>query len=428
MNPHEMRELFNDALAGPAPARRASTDDIVASGKRSHRRRRAAQTGAGALAAVAALALVVTAPMVLGRGGDAGPPASGESGEESPCSEPSEEMTAEQAAVATMYDHELREHVAGIGGSVGGSCGQGEADHDDFYYDAELGGYRFEGIATFPDTDERVSLTVDVLDPAGDPMVRAEELAGCESIDGTCTWDGGLLMVEEQRTVLVDEDVPSSEERLPYHSALLLHGDGTVVHVQMGVAGGPGTLSTTPEQLGQLAAAIPVGEEAPEAEQSEEESTPAEEELIGAFTDAIASELPGAVVDAEASIAFADVEEGSHYGEDDTAVAVVEAVIDGQPVTLFLQKTPIDAPGDGGAGQTAAEHYSKCDDAADCQFIEVDESTSRVHRTVEDAGTELTSVEFRAGSGWVLGVGVKAAEGTPPVDFETLDAMVALIG
>lgn len=450
MNPHRIRELFDDALTEPAPVSPTAADDIVAAGRRANRRRRAAQAGSGALGVVAAVALFAAAPAVLGQGEIVPPAGEGDGAvDEDPCPAPTEEPTEAQAAVAAMYGRALDAHLTGMGGIVGDSCVHGEADHDGFYYDAEAGGYRFAEIAVFPDSDERVRINVDVLDPVDGPLPdRMEDLAGCESIEGTCTWSGDLLLVEEMRTLVeetrtiivetpameVDRGEDATGDRLPYHGALLGLEDDTVVHVQMGVYGGPGTLSTTPEQLGELAAALPVGDEPSaddhmpaQGEENEERSLGSDEELIGAFTDAVSSAVPGAVVDTGTPIVFADPGQDYHYGQDGTVVAAVAAVVDGREVGLFLQKTPIDASGDG-AGQVAAEHYAQCAYAAACEFFAVDESTSRVHRTVTGEETELASVEYRAGDGWVLGVGVAFAEGAPPLDFATLDAIVAQVG
>ncbi|HEU5128411.1 MAG TPA: hypothetical protein VFU12_10515 [Glycomyces sp.] len=437
MNPHRIRELFADALTEPAPVSPPAADDVVAAGRRAKRRRRTAQAGSGALGLVAALALFAAAPTVLGQGETVPNAAEEDDGAVhiGPCPAPAEEPTEEQAAIAAMYDRALDAHITGLGGALGDSCIEGETDYHGFHYDAESGGYRFDEVAVFPESDERVSITVDVLDPVDGPLPdRMEGLAGCGSIDGTCTWSGDLLLVEEERTVIVDEDEDATGDRLPYHGALLGLADDTVVHVQMGVYGGPGTLSTTPEQLGELAAAIPVGGETTggddmpvQGEENAERSIGTDEELVGAFTDAVSAAVPGAVVDTGTPIVFADPGQDYHYGQDDTAVAAVAAVVDGREVRLFLQKTPIDASGDG-AGQVAAEHYAQCSYAAECAFTEVDGSTSRVHRTVTGEEIELTSVEFRAGDGWVLGVGVAFAGGAPPLDFATLDAIVAQVG
>ena len=421
MNPHRMRELFHDALTAPAPTPPSSTDDIVAAGRRSHRRRRAAQAGSGTLAAAAALALAAF-PAVFGQGG-AAPPAEGE--ETTSCQTPPAAPTEEHAAAAAVYTEVLVDRLSDIGGTLDHSCAAGEVDYDGFHYEPHPGGYRFDETAVFSETGERARLTVDVLDPMlGPPMERMEDLAGCSSIEETCDWKDGVLLIEEEHRTGEGE----TGEPLPGFGALTGLGDGTIVHVRMDALGGPGALSTTPEQLGELARALVDEIESSAMEEEIDASAPwSEEELIEDFTEAVSAVLPEAALESEPPIVFVDPGEDQDYGEDRTAVAIASAVVDGQEVELFLQKTPVDSPGDG-VGREVAEHYARCDHAAACEFLEVDDSTSRVHRTATRGGTELTSLEFRAGDGWVLGVGVVFSGETPPVDFATLDALVARIG
>ncbi|GAB3661764.1 hypothetical protein [Glycomyces tarimensis] len=268
MNPHEMRELFEDTLAESQPVAGAGTDDIVTAGQRRLRRRRTAQAGSGALAAVAVVAALALAPSAFSGQGRPDAAAPGES--ESPadvCAAPTEEPTGEQERTAAMYDAALMAYVASIGGEVDALCAESRSDGDGFHYDPQFGRYRFAETAVFPASGEQVMLNVDVHGPAdGDAQARLEDLSACAALDLTCTWDavpeGTLLLVEEYRTIAFDEDEQFEGERVPVRGALLARDDGTIVHVQLGAEGGPGTVSTTPEQLGELAAAIPVDEDA----------------------------------------------------------------------------------------------------------------------------------------------------------------------
>ncbi|MCH7231041.1 hypothetical protein L0U85_09280 [Glycomyces sp. L485] len=438
MKPDEMRELFKDALAEPVSVACAGTDDIVAAGRRRVRRRRVAQAGSGSLAAIAAVALFAIAPLVFAQGGaadattDGAPDDVGPVGPVEVCPPPSDEPTGWQAGVAAAYDTALTEYMASIGGSVADSCVQGEVNHDGFHYDERFGGYRFAEVVVFPDSGERVTLGVDVHDPLdGDVEARLEELSRCEALDLACgreeVPEGSLLLVEEQRRIVIDDDERPEGELVPVNSALLALQDGTIVHVQMAVEYGPGSLSTTPEQLSSLAAAIPVAQDVPYIEESEDtdrRAAPTDDELIYDFVEAASSTLGGSPFTSPDSIEFTDTGEDYHYGQDDTRVAAAEVTLNGTSATLFLQVTPIEAPEDGAADGIAAEHYAQCSYAADCEYSPLDESTELIHRTVEDGGTELTSLELRSADGWVVGVGL-VTDDPAAIDFATLDAIVA---
>ncbi|WP_156926038.1 hypothetical protein [Glycomyces arizonensis] len=284
MNPHDMRELFNDALAESPPSTRTDTDDIVTAAKRSQRRRRTAQAGAGTLAAVAAVALIAAIPTVFERGdGTTAPPIAGSSGEapvERPggdCPEPVGGSTEEQLNTVAMYGEALEEYVASLGGEVANSCFEGEPEHHGFYYDAESGAYRFNESVDFPATGEWAQLLVSIHPPAEGPLdERMEEFTTCEELDLDCRWsetaEGTLLLVEDYAKVLLNEDDRTAIEFDPVNGALLGLADGTIVEVEMGVSGEFGsTLRTTAEQLGELAAAIPVGGDATGAQEPEDE-------------------------------------------------------------------------------------------------------------------------------------------------------------
>lgn len=360
-------------------------------------------------------------PAVFGQGG-AAPPA--EQDETTSCPAPAAASTEEQAEAAAAYTEVLVDRLSDLGGTLERSCVAGVVDYDGFHYEPDRGGYRLEEAVVFSATGERATLTVDVLDPVlGPPLERMEDLAGCASLEGACAWREGVLLVEEHRSGEGEAGGP-----FPGLGALTGLGDGTIVHVRMDALGGSGALSTTPEQLGELARALVDEIESSAMEGGSDASAPwSEEELIGDFAEAVSAVLPEAVLASEPPIVFVDPGEDQDYGEDGTAVATASAIVDGQEVELFLQKTPVDSPGDG-VGREVAEHYARCDHAAACEFLEVDDSTSRVHRTATRGGTELTSVEFRAGDGWVLGVGVVFGGETAPVDFATLDALVTRIG
>lgn len=285
MNPHDMRGLFEDALADPEPVAQAGTDDIVAAGRRSHRRRRAAQAGSGALATVAAVALIVATPLVLGQGqgSTAVTPIAGSSSDapsevpadaatETPqiCPDPAREMTEEQAQIAQMYDQAVDEFIPSIGGEVINSCAADAGEQHGFYYDTEFERYRFEETALFQETGDEVRLFVDIHPPAEGSMdERFEQLIPCQGLELDChrqeVPEGTLMLVENYYLVELDQDARHDGTFSPVHGALLGLADGTVIEVQAGVETetpeGDVTVATTTEQLGELAAALAAGQD-----------------------------------------------------------------------------------------------------------------------------------------------------------------------
>ncbi|WP_100449194.1 hypothetical protein [Glycomyces xiaoerkulensis] len=440
MNPDEIRRLFTSALADPEPVHRAGTDAIVAAGRRSVRRRRTAIAGSSGLAVLAAAAMVLAAPVVLsgedrppvGQAGPEPPAETTEDGEElpyEPCPGPTEEMTSEQLETSAMYEAALDEAVTEIGGSLGALCVEGQTDYDGFHYDPDFGGYRYHEIAVFPDSGGDADLTVEVRDPVEGPLEeRMEQIAECgEAAD--CTWNhgseaGALLETEGDRRVVVDEDENPEGDPIPFSGVLLGLADGTVVRVETGGGEyGLEPLEVTHEELAGIAAAIAGGEESPTREHDEGYLIPEDGELIEAFTQAVVATVPEAEIAEGEPTGFAPAAD-DHYGNDGTELAYLEVDVGGEAVTFFLQKTPIEAPGDGGATRTAAEHYARCTLAADCEFTELDGSTALTHRTYGGGQTELTSIEHRAADGWAIGAGVVGGTADPPVGFEALDEIV----
>lgn len=445
MNPDDMRGLFNEALDGADPVPSAGTDRIVAAGRRRVWRRRAA-IGTGAIAGVAALAAAVAIPMALAGGAAAPPDAAGPGPQEeepavpdaNSCETP-DDQSDEQLAIAAMYDQALDTAMTAIGGSLGGYCGETGPEYGGFYFDAEAEGYRYEEAVIFLGSGEHAILRVDVLEPDDTPASeRMEGLAGCGP-EVQCTWDPGLneegeplLLVEGTRTVVADEGAEG--DQVPVRAALLERGDGVIVHVELEEALRTGALSTTPQQLADVARAIPVGQDAPELEEDGTYTLPDDADLAQAFVDGIAEQFPGATVPSATEVEFVAQEqteaydEGYYYGNDNTRVAYADATVEGEQVRFFLQVTPLEAPGDGGASQGPAEHYANCASFA-CEYSQPDESTGLVHRTSVDVRPGPTSIEHRAADGWAVGVGAESLGSTeaPSIDFEALDKIVSAV-
>ncbi|MDA1358643.1 hypothetical protein O1R50_03360 [Glycomyces luteolus] len=447
MNPDDMRGLFNEALAGADPVPASSTDDIVTAGRRRVLRRRAA-IGTGAVAGLAALAAAVAIPMGLAGGAapiDTAGPGTREEEAEAPdvntCEAPADQSD-EQLAIAAIYDQALETAMTAIGASLGGYCGEGEPEYGGFSFDAEAGGYRYEAFAIFSDSGEHAILRVEVLEPNENPGAeRMEGLAGCGGADVECTWDEPedtepLLLVEETRTVVVDAEENPEGDQVPVQAALLELDDRVIVHVELEEALRTGTLSTTPQQLADIARAIPVGQEASETEEDGIESytLPDDAALAEALVDGIAEQFPGATVPPATEVEFAGqeqteaYEEGYRYGNDNTRIAYADATVNEQQVRFFLQVTPLESPGDGGASQGPAEHYANCD-YFECDYSQLNDSTGLVHRTSVDVRPGPTSIEHRAADGWVVGVGAESLGTTEPpsIGFEALDKIVNAI-
>ncbi|MFC3494411.1 hypothetical protein [Glycomyces rhizosphaerae] len=447
MNPDDMRGLFNEALDGARPVPTSSTDDIVTAGRRRARRRRAA-IGTGVIAGVAALAAAVAIPMALTGWPTPLDAAGWGTQEEGPvipdtntCEAP-DDQSDEQLATAAMYDQALETAMTAIGASLGGYCGGGEPEYDGFYFDAEAGDYRYEEFAIFSDSGEHAILRVEVLEPNETPGAeRMEGLAGCGGADVECTWDEAedtepLLLVEETRTVVVDAEENPEGDQVPVQAALLELDDRVIVHVELEEALRTGTLSTTPQQLADIARAIPVGQEASETEEDGTEgyTLPDDAALAEALIDGIAEQFPGATVPPATEVEFAGqeqteaYEEGYRYGNDNTRIAYADATVNEERVRFFLQVTPLESPGDGGASQGPAEHYANCDHF-ECDYSQPNDSTGLVHRTSVDVRPGPTSIEHRAADGWVVGVGAESIGTTEPpsIDFEPLDKIVSSI-
>ncbi|MFG3342645.1 hypothetical protein [Glycomyces sp. NPDC048151] len=444
MNPDDMRGLFNEALDGAGPAPTSGTDHIVTAGRRRVLRRRAA-VGAGAIAGIAALTAAVAIPLAFsGRPGLLDAAGLGNSEEESgdSCEAP-DDQTDEQKAVAAMYGQALDAAVTAIGGTPGGYCDDSGPNYDGFYFDAEAGGYRYEEFAIFRATGEHATVRVDVWEPNDiETAVRMESLAECGDPGVECTWDETdetvpTLLVEETRTLNVDAEENPDGVQVPVRAALVELGGGVIVHVEFEEGQRKGTLSTTPEQLAGVAQAIPVGQDAPEVEEEDTGTytLPDDAALAGALVDGIAAQFPGAVVPDAADVEFGPHDqteayaEGYYYGNDGTRVAYADATVNGgEQVRFFLQVTPLESPGDGGASQEPAEHYANCSYFT-CDYSQLDDSTGLVHRTSTDVRPGPTSIEFRASDGWVVGVGAESLGSTeaPSVPFEALDAIVNTI-
>jgi hypothetical protein len=442
-----MRGLFNEALDGTDPVPTSGTDDIVTAGRRRVLRRRAA-IGTSAIAGIAALAAAVAIPIgISGRPTplDAAGPGTREEEAEVPdvnsCETP-DVQSDEQLAIAAMYDQALDTAMTAIGGSLGGYCGETEPEYDGFHFDAEADGYRYEELAIFADSGEHAVLRVDVWEPSDTAAsVRMESLADCGGADVTCTWDEDeearpLLLVEETRTLIVDAEENPEGDQVPVQAALLERSDGVIVHVELEEALRTGSLSTTPQQLAGIARAIPVGQEAPELEGDGTGgyTLPDDADLAQALVDGISEQYPGATVSPATEVEFSEQEqteayaEGYYYGNDNTRIAYADATVNGEQVRFFLQVTPLESPGDGGASQEPAEHYANCV-YFECEYSQLDDSTGLVHRDSVDVRPGPTSIEHRAADGWVVGVGAESRGSTeaPSIDVAALDQIVSSI-
>jgi hypothetical protein len=437
MNPEEVRGVFRDALDQPTPAARTTTDDIVDFGRRKVRHRRFATSGAS-VAAVAAVAIGAVIAMPFGEQVPDSVPGNEDTAGPVGCAPPSGVEPGEADPVGKLYQDALSAEMAAYGADVT-SYDVGDKRHGfpptGFAYNTELCGYYYQGTAAFLDLGQQyaLDLVATIHDPDGtDPAARIPELAGCESIEGECEWTAAdaVMLVHEEREIQFDED-EGSPEMVEFLSALVAHPDGTIVQLQVSPSFGEGmTITLAGSDLAAVAISMPIGGEGPELPPIPgDHEQPGDQELIDSFVDVVAEQIPGADLSGQ-ELAFAQGDEGLGDG---VRLATGAVVLDGEEAEVVLWVQPIDDPGDSEPGSDLpALHYANCEVTpnAECTVDHLDEYTARTHRTIVGESTELASFELRSDEAWHYGVLVRYvdAEGTPPVDFDQLDAIVAAVG
>jgi len=449
MNEDEVRNLLGKAASGPVDVDQVDPEAIVRAGRRGAARRQGGIALAGGAAAVLALAAAVGIPMALG--GDGEQTASGGAAPEDLPTAPVEDdflaqwnradggdcpvpdgQTDEQQRTAAAYNEAFFAGLAALGAEPLGSCLTTRPDYDGFYYSDDYTSYYVEESVAFGGEDlDWAKVTGSIWETGGVNYESQMESEECDYNAGAiCSWvdteAGRVLLVEGTRSDFVNPDTESGGSvELPVVSAFLFREDvvvalGFSLHFESDLDG------PSADQVIELVQSIPVGEQAPEVE------LPAEGDLADELAGAIANAVPGAVVDtgsAELVRLDADVAEygGPVYGSEATHMMFVLAELEsGETVRFFLQAEPVEGAGE--ESEEAAASYAQCPDA-ECDVAVVNPWDISVHRTIAGERPSLTALEYRTGDGWMIGVGVETVDAAvvPPVDFATLDAIVAAL-
>ncbi|THV34694.1 hypothetical protein [Glycomyces buryatensis] len=451
MNEDEVRNLLGRAASGPVDGDRVDPEAIVRSGKRGVARRQVGIAAAGGAAAVLALGAAVGIPAALG--GDGESAASGSAVPQDLPTDPVEddflgqwvradggncpvpdEQTDEQERTAAAYTGVLFEGLAELDGEPMGSCLESRPDYDGFYYEGDFDGYYMEESVAFHDADasapDWARMTGAAWETGGEnweSQMEDEECAGNEGL--TCSWvdaeEGRVLLMEGTRTDFVNPDTEAGgSAEYPMVGAFLFRDD-VVVSLSFSLRFESDRSGPSLDQVVEIIKSIPVGQEAPEIE------LPAERDLADDLVGALENEIPGTVVDmgsVDLVRLHSDVAEygGPVYGSEATHMLFVLAELEsGETVRFFVQAEQVEDAGEEPAEDVAAS-YAQCPDA-ECEIAADGPWDTSVHRTIEGERPSLTALEYRAGDGWMIGVGVETVDGTeaPLVDFETLDAIVA---
>jgi hypothetical protein len=444
----EMRQLFDRAASEPVDVDRVDPDAIVRAGKRGVARKQVGTAAAGVAAAMLAVGAAVGIPMTLGGNGE--PAGSGAAPDDLPtvpaedafldqwaradhgdCPVP-EGQTEEQRRTAAAYNQTVFQALAEFGAEPLGKCLTTRPDHDGFYFDDEQGAYYMEESVAFGDdaASDWARVTGAVWETEGVDYEEQMEMEECTGREGlTCSWEdtdaGRVLLIEGTRDDFLNPDTEAGgSAEFPVVSAFLFRDD-VVVSLAFSLHFESGQTGPSIDQVVDLATAIPVDQEAPEAE------TPAWADVADELAAAAEHAIPGVAVEtgtADFVRLHPAVAEygGPVYGSDTTHMVFVLAELDsGETVRLFLQAEPVEDAGEDPT-ETAASlaqcPLATCETASDGPNISV-------HRTIEDERRSLTALEYRPGDGWMIGIGVETVDGTapPPVDFETLDAIVDAI-
>ncbi|THV23441.1 hypothetical protein [Glycomyces paridis] len=443
MNEDEVRDLLDTAGAVPVDADRIDPDHIIRAGRRGVVRKRIGVATTGTAAAVLAVVAAVGIPMAIGGGATAaaGAPEALPTAPVDPdflsqwaradgagCPLPETEETDRAAA----YTEALFAGLAEIGLKPNGSCGE-DTPFDGFYYtDLDRDAFYLLETYAFEDADpsapEWANMEANIWNAEGLDLTEGDGGEACGSYPGmTCNWietAAGPMLVGEG-TGLDPTDLAGSPEDsadVPMISVMLLRGD-IVIDLDLKFHVEPGRSLPTTEQLAAIAESIPVNQQAAPS------ATPTEADLIDDLAAAILEGLPGADVDlstGEVVRLGPDITEygGPVYGTGHTHMAFLLAELEsGETVRFFLQAEPIDATDE---PDQAADTYAQCADA-ECDITASSAGHDSIHRTIDGDLPSLTALDY--GTAWMIGIGVEPFNGddTPPVDFTTLDTILAAL-
>jgi hypothetical protein len=447
MNEDEVRRLLDRAASGPVDVDRVDPEAIVRAGRRDvARRRQVGIAAAGAAAAVLALGAAVGIPLTIG--GDGEP--SGRDGaapEDLPtvpadddfldqwsradhgnCPEP-DGQTDEQQRTADAYNQVLFDALGELGAEPLGRCLESRPDYDGVYYSIDQEAYYAEESVAFGDDDSTSDwawVTGGSWETKGVNYESQMEEEECPSNPGVdCSWEdiaeGRLLLIEGTRSDFVNPDTEAGgSAEFPVVAAFLFRDD-VVVTLEFSLHFESDRPGPSIDQVVDILRSIPAGQEAPDIQ------APAWADVADAL--AAAAEREGMTVYTDTAEFVRLAPEvatygGPVYGTDTTRMVFVLAELEsGETVRLFLQAEPVADPGEDPAEVAAS--YAQCSHA-ECETGADGPRDASVHRIVADGRPGLTALEYRAGDGWVIGVGVETVDGTeaPPVDFATLDAIL----
>jgi hypothetical protein len=450
MNEDEVRRLLGKAASGPVDVERVDPDAIVRLGRRDvARRRQIGIAAAGAAAAVLALGAAVGIPLTIGGNGE-----TAERGGAAPqdlptvpadddfldqwsradhgnCPEPGGQ-TDEQERTADVYNQVLFDGLKALGGEPLGRCLESRPDYDGFYYSEDQGAYIMEESFAFggddASTPDWAFVRAASWETGGvnyEAQMEEEECPSNPNVE--CSWEdvpeGRVLLIEGSRAAFIDPDTEAGgSAELPVVAAFLFRED-VVVSLEFVMHFESDRQAPSIDQVVDILRAFPAGEEAPEVD------VPAWDDVAADLAAAAEREVPGIDVDTDTAEFVRLAPEvatygGPVYGTDATRMVFMLAELEsGETVRLFLQAEPVEDVG--GDPAMAAASFAQCFDV-DCQTAMDGPADASVHRTIADGRPSSTSLEYRVGDGWLIGVGVEAVDGSqaPPVDFATLDAIL----
>ncbi|WP_112135584.1 hypothetical protein [Glycomyces dulcitolivorans] len=449
MNEHEVQNLLTEAAAGPVDVAKVDPMTILRAGRRRvARRRKAAAAIAGGAAALLAVTAAVGIPLALGDQDQTAP--GGAAPDDLPTAPVDEDFLAqwtradgadcplpddqtdEQQRIAAANNAVLFDALADLDAEPRGTCLTTRPDYDGFYYSDDQTAYMTEEAVFFGgDPADWAYMVAGFWETGGvdyEAIMWEEECTYPDTV--TCTWDdteaGRVLLIEGVRNDFLNPDTEADGSApFPVVSAFLFREDVAVqfdfaLHFESDRTG------PTVDQIVDLITALPLNQDAPEVE------PPAATDLAADLAAAIATELPGAVVDtASADLVRLSPDIATYggpvYGTEATHMLFVLAELEsGETVRFFLQAERVEDAVD--AAEVPAETAAQCP-SAECEITTDDSGSVSVHRTIDGDRPSLTAFASPAGDGWAIGVGVEPADGTeaPPVDLATLDAILDAI-
>jgi hypothetical protein len=445
MNENEVQNLLTEAAAGPVDVAKVDPMTILHAGRRRvARRRKAAAAIAGGAAALLAVTAAVGIPLALGDQDQTAP--GGAIPDDLPTAPVDEDFfaqwtradradcplpdgqTDEQRRIAAANNAVLFDALADLDAEPMGTCVTTRPDYDGFHYSEDQIAYLTEEAVFFGgDPSDWAYLRAGFWEGGGPDDEAAMWDEECTYPDTvTCTWDdteaGRVLLIGGTRDDFIDPDTEAGGSvPLPVVSAFLFRDD-VVVSLGLSLHFESDRTGPTVDQVVELITALPLNQDAPEVE------PPTAADLATDLAAAIATELPGTVVDtASADLVRLSPDVATYggpvYGTEATHMLFVLAELEsGETVRLFLQIERVEDTVDVAA--TAAQcPPAECETATDAS------GNTSIHRTVDGDRPSLTAFDHPAGGAWTIGIGIEPTEGAeaPPVDFATLDAILDAI-